>query len=432
MKHLSKILKESLLDDFDVLAKDIDDKISLIKHPLWRVSNGWTILDPPQEFRGWGQDHQPNIFIGNKAHGDEWSPEEISQFKFQGLHSITIDSNANINKILKDINCDYCGWLDIRYSKTNIDLTKLKSPINNIIRILVTDSIDIKAYPKHVEFVHLADMSRSRMKLTPDNVKNWDCDYLVVDSSYFEVDGAIASGENKLNGYWIDRCQNLINNNPKAKNIYLYDQNIDIFLRLSTSGSKRVFKNIVNRKNVLNNVYDSVIRTSKYEADGWRYDGHQDLYESIFDDDIINKFNPENMERILLWKDLCGTREKHIQTITALRYYISTEKECKNIKLPLSSQRGRRVDVDPNKYYIKFTVNREGDSILVGLAYGDEQMYTWDVPISGNYVCKPTRFALLTTSKIKKDLSHNGKDVLYELPNELVWLYEKIKKEVGK
>ena len=156
------------------------------------------------------------------------------------------------------------------------------------------------------------------------------------------------------------------------------------------------------------------------------------LKESLLDDDISSQFNPEGIERVLLWKDLCGTRQKHIQTITTLRYYISTEKQYKNIKLPLSSQRGKKVDIDPNKYYIKFTVNREGESILIGLAHGDEPMYTWDIPLAGNFTCKPTKFISLTTSKIKKDLSHNGKDVLYELPNELVWLYEKIKKEVGK
>ena len=156
------------------------------------------------------------------------------------------------------------------------------------------------------------------------------------------------------------------------------------------------------------------------------------LKESLLDENIDSKFNPEDIERLLLWKDLCGTRQKHTQTITALRYYISDEKRCKSIKVPLSSQRGKKVDIDPNKYYIKFTVNREGDSILMGLAHGDEQMYTWDIPRTENYTCNPTRFVSLTTSKIKKDLSFNGKDVLYELPNELVWLYEKIKKEVGK
>ena len=156
------------------------------------------------------------------------------------------------------------------------------------------------------------------------------------------------------------------------------------------------------------------------------------LKESLLDGNIDSQFNPENIERVLLWKDLCGTRQKHTQTITALRYYISDEKRYKSIKVPLSSQRGKRVDVDPNKYYIKFTVNREGESILMGLAHGDEPMYTWHVPVAENYTCKPTRFVSLTTSKIKKDLSHNGKDVLYELPNELVWLYEKLKKEVEK
>ena len=148
------------------------------------------------------------------------------------------------------------------------------------------------------------------------------------------------------------------------------------------------------------------------------------LKESLLDDDIGSRFTPENIERVLLWKDLCGTRQKHTQTITALRYYISTEKQYKDIKLPLSSQRGKKVNVDPNKYYIKFTVNREGESILMGLAYGDEQLYTWDIPRTENYTCKPTRFISLTTSKIKKDLSHNGKDVLYELTGEFSQLYD--------
>ena len=134
------------------------------------------------------------------------------------------------------------------------------------------------------------------------------------------------------------------------------------------------------------------------------------LKESLLDNDIESQFNPENIERILLWKDLCGTRQKHTQTITALRYYISTEKRYKDIKLPLSSQRGKRVDVDPNKYYIKFTVNREGESILMGLAHGDEQMYTWDVPVAGNYTCKPTRFVSLTTSKIRSEERRVGKE----------------------
>lgn len=156
------------------------------------------------------------------------------------------------------------------------------------------------------------------------------------------------------------------------------------------------------------------------------------LKESLLDDDIGSQFNPENIERVLLWKDLCGTRQKHTQTLTALRYYISTEKKHKEIKLPLTFQRGKKVEINPNKYYIMFTVNYKQEAFLVGLAYGDEQLYTWDIPRTENYTCKPTRFISLTTSKIKKDLPHNGKEELYELPNELVWLYEKIKKEVGK
>ena len=434
MKHLNDVLKESLLDDEEDLMKNTDVAISLQKHPIWRFSKGWVILDPPQEMRGYGYNHQPNIFIGDKSHGDEWDPAELKLYKFQGLGAITIGSDADITSILKDINCDYCGWLDIQNHKSKlIDLTKIGFPLTHLLRITTIEPVDIKAYNKHIGFVHLANSRyTSKICFTPDNVKGWDCDYLVVDASYFTVDGPIVHGENKLNGFWIDRCQTLINNNPKAKEIYLYDRNLDVFFRLSISGSKRVFKNVVNRKKMLNRIYDHAIFQAKNQAEGWRYDGHQDLYESLLDDDIEFQFSPEDMEKMMLWNSLCGTRQKHTQTITALRYYISTEKKCKSIKLPLSSQRGRRVDVDPNKYYIKFTVNREGESIIMGLARGDEQMYTWDIPRTENYTCKPTRFVSLTTSKIKKDLSHSGKDVLYELPNELVWLYEKIKKEVRK
>jgi hypothetical protein len=279
MKHLYSILAEGLLDIEDNI-KNADTRVMLKKHPDWRYSKGWTVLDPPQERIGYGWDHKANVYVDGKSNGDSWDLEDLKHNKFRALEALTIDSRVDANPVLSALNGASVSWIDIRYATKDIDFTKMKTPVNRIIRIMSENPVDVKAYNKHVNLVHFAKTRwcETPAVWTPDNVKGWDCDCLVVDNSFFEVEGALGHGENKLNGYWIDRCQALIDNNPKSKDIYLYDRDLDIFYRLTIQGAKRRFKNIVNRKKVFNNYYDSEIRWCKYDVEQWKHD-HIDLYD---------------------------------------------------------------------------------------------------------------------------------------------------------
>lgn len=435
MKNLVDIIKEGLLDVEDN-EKNMDTRVLLRNHPDWRFSNGWTVLDPPQERLGYGWDHKANLYIQDRSNGDVWSITDLKHNKFQALDTVTIEGKTDVNSVLKELNCAFCGWLDVRNAGNDIDFSKLKSPVNRIIRIVTETTINVKPYKGHVNFVHLAKgrwCESNVMAWTPENVKDWDCNYLVVDASYFTVEGPLAHGDNKLNGFWIDRCQDLIDNNPKAKEIYLYDRNLDVFFRLSTQGVKRKLKNTVNRKKVLNNIYDQEIRWCKYDVEGWKHDNIK-LYDlSMYNEGILDVEDNEagmddmidhtNWWNNMLRKGLAGT-----DALNKLREIVINDK-CKKITIPLSSQRGKSVTADPNKYYIYFVVNYTQDVTMIAMAYGDEKLYTINYPINKNGYA--TRFAVLTTSKIKKDLSHNGRGELYEAPDSLIWLYEKMKKESG-
>lgn len=435
MKNLVDIIKEGLLDVEDN-EKNMDTRILLQNHPDWRFSDGWTILDPPQERIGYGWDHKANLYIQDRSNGDVWSITDLKHNKFQALDTVTIEGKTDVNSVLKELNCAFCGWLDVRNAGNDIDFSKLKSPVNRVIRVVTETTIDVKPYKGHVNFVHLAKgrwCGADVMAWTPENVKDWDCNYLVVDASYFTVEGPLAHGDNKLNGFWIDRCQALIDNNPKAKEIYLYDRNLDVFFRLSTQGAKRKFKNTVNRKKVLNNIYDQEIRWCKYDVEGWKHDNIK-LYDlSMYNEGILDvEDNEAGMDDMIThtnwWNNMLRKGPAGTDALNKLREIVINDK-CKKITIPLSSQRGKSVTADPNKYYIYFVVNYTQDVTMIAMAYGDEKLYTINYPINKNGYA--TRFAVLTTGKIKKDLSHNGRGELYEAPDSLIWLYEKMKKESG-
>lgn len=152
------------------------------------------------------------------------------------------------------------------------------------------------------------------------------------------------------------------------------------------------------------------------------------LFESILDIDTMDRDMDDMIIRTHIWNSLIRMGRSRTDTLNKLREEIF-DKKCKKITLPLSSQRNKTVPVDSNKYYIYFVVNYAQNVIMMAMAYGDEKLYLIDY--SANQDGIANRFALLTPSKLKKDLSHNGRGELYEAPNSLIWLYEKIKKETG-
>ena len=435
MKNLYDILTEGILDVEDN-EKDMDTRILLHDHPDWKFSDGWTVLDPPQERLGYGWDHKANLYIEKESKGVNWNLADLKHHKFQAIETVTISHDVNVNDVLKTLNCAFLGWMDIRNTSQDIDFTKLRSKINRILTISAENFLDIKASKSHINIVQLVKTHWCKadvMVWTPENVKDWDCDQLVVDAAYFEAKGSSQYDENMLNGYQIDQCQALIDNNPKAKEIYLYDRNADVFFRLSTQGAKRKLKSIVNRKNVFNRIYDQEVRWCKYDVEGWKHDNIK-LYDlSMYNEGILDVENNEaGMDDMIthtyIWNSLIRKGRSRTDALNKLREEVS-DKKCKKITLPLSSQRNKPISIDQNKYYIYFVVNYAQDVIMVAMAYGDEKLYLIDYPINQDGIAN--RFASLTPSKLKRDLSHNGRGELYEAPNSLIWLYEKMKKETG-
>lgn len=155
------------------------------------------------------------------------------------------------------------------------------------------------------------------------------------------------------------------------------------------------------------------------------------IKESLLDDDILDKYTPEKVSNILTWQNLSGDRETHIAEANKIHQYVSTY-GCKKIALPRNRGRNwKPINIDENKYYIYFGL-KNMEVRVMGLAYGDENLYTWIIPvaIAGYKKSYPTRFISLKPSKISKGLSLDLKLELYEMPKELVWLYDMMKKEM--
>jgi hypothetical protein len=107
-----------------------------------------------------------------------------------------------------------------------------------------------------------------------DEVKGWDCDELIVQDKDFDAEVAYGHGEGLYNGYSIEKIQTLINNNPKAKTIYLYNKDLDCYWKVNTKGSKRIFDKLVNRKP--KDQRSEYLDTQEYVI-GWEMQ-HQDLF----------------------------------------------------------------------------------------------------------------------------------------------------------
>ena len=157
---------------------------------------------------------------------------------------------------------------------------------------------------------------------------------------------------------------------------------------------------------------------------------NETIRESLLDDDILDKYTPEKVSNIVTWQHLTGDRKEHTEEANKIHQYVSASK-CKKLTLP--NRRGRNwkpINIDENKYYIYFGLSKSMDVRIMAVAKGDEKLYTWNVPIQGPYRTTMTRFVSLIPSKITKDLSIDLKLELYEMPKELVWLYDKAKSEV--
>lgn len=149
------------------------------------------------------------------------------------------------------------------------------------------------------------------------------------------------------------------------------------------------------------------------------------LYESILDNDLEQKAD-QKVYQLQIWKNLCGNKKSFEEEASNILQYVISKK-CKKFTTP--TKRGT-VRFDPYTYYIVFG-HKNFNVERVCLAYGGENLYTWDVNKFGS---TPDQYWNIHIGKIDKYIFNSFSQTfsvdIYELPKELMWLYEKIKDEV--
>lgn len=252
MIKLFDYLTESIFDDEEQMT-NIDDAVysKLLKGTDFSIgSDGKTIVyDPKDEYPHGVFDRR--LSLGVKGLFDNIQKINKAGLKFQPLSFIFADNDA-IDKI-KDIPIDTVVSLSVGLFDSydfKIDFSKLKYDIINTITIrgALQNSVDIKPYPKHIHRVEIVPARYGEGVFKVDEIKGWDCDELIVQDSDFNDNVAYGHGDGLCNGYSIEKIQTLINNNPKAKTIYLYNRDIESYWKVNTKGSKRIFDRLVNRK----------------------------------------------------------------------------------------------------------------------------------------------------------------------------------------
>lgn len=253
MIKLFDYLTESIFDDEEEQMSRVENSVysDLLKGTDFVIGNdGKTIVYYPKD------EYPHGIFDRRLSLGVKQISQNISKInkaglKFQPAFCIFAD-NDEIDKV-KDVPIDTTVSLSLGLfdgKDFKIDLTKLKYEIINTITIRGGEqkSVDIKPYPKHIHRVEMIPSRYGGSVFKVDEVKGWDCDELIVQDSDFDAKVAYGHGEGLHNGYSIEKLQTLINNNPKAKTIYLYIRDIDSYWKVNTKGSKRIFDKLVNRR----------------------------------------------------------------------------------------------------------------------------------------------------------------------------------------
>lgn len=278
MIKLFDYLTESIFDDEENMTK-VDDVVysKLLKGTDFSIGtdNKTIVYDPKDGYPHGVFDRR--LSLGIKGLSDNIQKINKAGLRFQPLYCIFAD-NETIDKI-KDIPIDTVVSLSVGLFESKdykLDFLKLKFDIINTITIrgALQKSSDITSYPKHLHRVEIIPARYGEGVFKVDEIKGWDCDELIVQDSDFDAKVAYGHGEGHYNGYSIEKIQTLINNNPKAKTIYLYNRDIDSYWKVNTKGSKRIFDKLVNRK-------PKDYRSEYFDAQdyvwGWEAQ-HQDLF----------------------------------------------------------------------------------------------------------------------------------------------------------
>lgn len=290
MKDLYDIIKESLLDDEnDIINKTTDSIYNDILNGIdFKVGkDGKTIVYSPEPEYGLGKsynDRRINFYSQiQKNLYKNLTTLSSAKMKFQPLSILNIDVNFsqyNSNHIISNFPVDKVVSLDIEnHDDRVVDLDFSNTNFDVVFDIHIQNyspktQYNIKAYTKHIPVVIFSD-NRESKSFNPDNVKDWNCDTLVIDCSYFRTDRSFSHGEGLMYGFEIDKIQTLIDSNPKAKTILLWDKALNKYWKVNTKTSKRRFDKLVNKKfEIIRDRYFA----SQETVIGWEFK-NRDLFE---------------------------------------------------------------------------------------------------------------------------------------------------------
>lgn len=207
---------------------------------------------------------------------------KTAKFHFQPLYMISVDDDVDAT-CLYDFPVSQIVSLSVEVDENskNMDFSKIKFDIKNTIYIYGNNKkVDIKPYKKHINQVNYSYRTvYNNQEIYCDNIYGWDCDELIVPHESFECPaGTYPHGEGLMYGYVIEKIQKLVDNNPNAKIIYLYNKDTNSYWKVNTKGGrKKVFDKLVNRrpKDTRSEYMDS-----QEIVMGWEYE-NRDLFPNI-------------------------------------------------------------------------------------------------------------------------------------------------------
>ena len=262
MIKLFDYLNESIFDDEEKHMDDLENKVynELLKGTEFVVgTDNKTIVFSPEfdeekaYLTGYGAfDRRISLYKKSPIYIN-LNKIKSAKMHFQPLYVINIDDDIDV-ACLYDFPISQIVSLnvDIDENSKNIDLSKIKFDIVNTIYIRGNNpNVDINPYKKHlsrVEYEH--PYAHDKKSLYCDNIHGWDCDELIVPHEPFECPaGTYPHGEGFMYGYVIEKIQKIIDNNPNAKIIYLYNKEDNSYWKVNTKGGrKREFDKLVNRR----------------------------------------------------------------------------------------------------------------------------------------------------------------------------------------
>ena len=249
MVSLNDYIKESLLDDEDVLM-DRDESIVLTREIQRLISDRYEVSSDRKYIlmRVW----QSSLNIGD---GDISlnKIKEINKLnlKFQPVRKIDIRSN-NCNQYLKQLPCNGCGWLDVIPYDGVIDFNNLQF-LPKAITLTTKCYKHINPPKQQVDFVSVSIQDGNY-----DELKNWNCDCLLLDAEPFEEWNNDVSVVGDFNQ---EKLQKIVDNNPNVNEFILIPRHYTLgkVYKIRLKGVKRlVEKSITRGTNYLDKFIDPV------------------------------------------------------------------------------------------------------------------------------------------------------------------------------